>query len=111
MSTANDRLISDTSYVYPYLFSRIYGSMCYNGLVKTTVDITTPLLDEAKHYASANGLTVRQVIESGLRRVLDERQTQATPFRLKKRTFKGEGLVADADWPTIRRRIYEGRGG
>ncbi len=85
--------------------------LCYNRVVKTTVDITTPLLDEVKQYASANGLTLRQVIEAGLRRVLDARQVQATPFRLKKRTFKGEGLAADADWPTIRRRIYEGRGG
>ena len=85
--------------------------ICYNRVVKTTVDITTPLLDEVKQYASANGLTLRQVIETGLRRVLEARQAQATPFRLKKKTFKGEGIAADADWPTIRRRIYEGRGG
>ena len=85
--------------------------LCHNRVVKTTVDITTPLLDEVKQYASANGLTLRQVIETGLRRVLDTRQVQDTPFRLKKRTFKGEGLAADADWLAIRRRIYEGRGG
>ena len=33
------------------------------------------------------------------------------PFRLRKRTFRGEGLLpelAEADWAEIRRRAYEG---
>ena len=89
----------------------IYGYSCCNQVVKTTVDITTPLFHEAKKYASTHGLSLRQVIESGLRRVLDARQPAATPFRLQKKTFKGEGLANDADWPAIRRRIYEGCGG
>jgi len=79
--------------------------------VKTTVDIATPLFQEAKQYASAHGLSLRQVIETGLRRVLDARPANATPFRLKKRTFKGQGIGAEADWPTVRRQIHEGRGG
>jgi hypothetical protein len=79
--------------------------------VKTTVDIATPLFQEAKQYASAHGLSLRQVIETGLRRVLAARQVGATPFRLKKRTFKGQGIATEADWPTVRRQIYEGRGG
>ena len=79
--------------------------------MKTTVDIASPLFKEARQYASANGLTLRQVIETGLRRVLEAHKAQPAPFRLKKGAFKGEGLAADADWPAIRRRIYEGRGG
>ena len=85
--------------------------MCYNQGVKTTVDIATPLLNDIKRYASANGLTLRQVIEMGLRQTLAASQAKSAPFRLRKCTFKGDGLAADADWPTIRRQIYEGRGG
>ena len=96
---------------YTHIYVPVSMGLCYNRVVKTTVDITTPLLNEVKQYASANGLTLRQVIETGLRRVLDTRQGEAAPFHLKKRTFKGEGLAADADWPATRRRIYEGRGG
>ena len=78
--------------------------------MKTTVDISTPLLNEVKQHAAVHGLSLRQLIETSLRRLLDTRQAEVTPFRLKNRTFKGEGITEGADWPTVRRQIYEGRG-
>ncbi len=40
--------------------------------MKTTVDIHDVLLDRAKRHARERGKTLRQVIEAGLRAVLDE---------------------------------------
>lgn len=79
--------------------------------MKTTVDISTPLLNEAKRRAAKEHTTVRALIEQGLRRVLAERRRPA-PFRLRKATFKGWGLhpeVAGKGWDRVRELAYERR--
>jgi hypothetical protein len=81
--------------------------------MKTTVEIPDALLDEARRLATRQGTTLRALIEQGLRRVIAERK-RASAFRLRKATFKGEGLqphVAGASWERIRDIAYEGRGG
>ena len=89
--------------------SHIYGTLLG---VKTTVEIPDALFTDVKRYASANGLTFRQVIETSLRQKLEqERSAKAKPFRLRKASFKGKGLQPGLDWPAIRSLIYEGRGG
>jgi hypothetical protein len=53
------------------------------------------------------------LIEEGLRKVIEERKHRQQ-FKLRKATFKGDGLqgeMADASWDKIREKIYEGRGG
>ena len=83
----------------------------WNGThVKTTVELPDDLLRAVKKRAMEEGLTFRQAIESGLRRWLEETES-SKPLRLKDGSFRGTGLVADLDWPQIRERIYEGRGG
>lgn len=80
--------------------------------MKTTVEIPDSLLDDAKRTASRERTTVKALIIEGLRRILLERR-KAAAFRLRKVTFKGEGLqphVADATWERIRDASYEGRG-
>jgi len=80
--------------------------------MKATIDIADALLARAKQVALAEGTTLRQLVEDGLRRVLAERQTRR-PFRLRKETFKGQGLqghVAEGSWQEIRQLVYEGRG-
>jgi len=79
--------------------------------VKTTIEIADPLFTAAKRFAAVHGLTLREVVEAGLRRVLEPQQTTAKPFRLRKVTCKGRGLAEDLDWNSIREMIYEGRGG
>ena len=64
---------------------------------------------EARKYAAARGLTLREVLEMSLRRTLDQ-SAGKKPFRLRKTTFKGKGQLIH-DWATIRALIYEGRGG
>ena len=81
--------------------------------MKTTVEISDALLDEAKKVASREGTTVRTLVEQGLRHVISQRR-QRRAFRLRKASFKGRGLGADAkrvDWDRLRELAYEGRGG
>lgn len=83
--------------------------------MKTTVELADSLLEEAKATASEHGVTLRTLIEEGLRRAVDERRRRRSrAFRLPRASFKGKGLqpdVADGSWASIRDRAYEGRGG
>jgi Arc/MetJ family transcription regulator len=81
--------------------------------MKTTIEISDSLLDEAKRLAAKEGTTIRSYVEQGLRRIVAERKSRGL-FRLRKATFKGKGLqpgVQDATWERIREAIYQGRGG
>ena len=81
--------------------------------MKTTLDISDPLLREARKIAARERTTLRALVEQGLRKIIAERKN-AHPFRLRKVTFNGQGLVpelSDADWDKIRYLAYEGRGG
>ena len=77
--------------------------------MKTTVEIPDSLFREVKRYAAAHDLTLKEVLEAGLRAVV--KGGSARRFRLRKCAFKGEGMVADYSWPEIRAIVYEGRGG
>jgi len=79
--------------------------------MKTTVEIPDDLLRQAKEYAARHGIPMREVIELGLKLALQGRRPSRRAFRLKTITTKGEGLVCDGEWSTIRSLIYEGHGG
>ena len=81
--------------------------------MKTTVEISDSLLEEARKLAAKEGTTVRAFVEQGLRRIVAERKSRGV-FKLRKATFVGNGLqpgAAGATWEQIRDVIYEGRGG
>ena len=59
--------------------------------MKTTIEISDPLLAAAKELAAKENTTLRAVVETGLRRLLEERE-QSPPFRLRDGSFKGRGL-------------------
>lgn len=80
--------------------------------MKTTVDISDPLLREARKVAAREGVTLRTLIERGLNRVVAETK-QGSPFKLARASFKGKGLqsgLRDADWEKLRDLAYKGRG-
>jgi hypothetical protein len=79
--------------------------------MKTTVEISDELLQQAKEYAARMGIPMREMIELGLQLALYSKKNSRRPFRLKTITTKGEGLVCDGDWSSIRSLIYEGQGG
>jgi hypothetical protein len=81
--------------------------------MKTTVEIPDRLLDAARGLARREGTTLRALIEEGLRRIVTERE-RTGPFRLRRASFKGDGLqyaVAGSSWDRLRDIGYEGRGG
>ena len=82
--------------------------------MKTTIDIADGLLQQAKQVAAAEGTTLRELVEVGLRTVLHQRQERTVPFELKRASFKGKGLRAAMDrlgWDELRELAYQGRGG
>jgi Arc/MetJ family transcription regulator len=81
--------------------------------MKTTIEIADALLSDAKRVAAREGLTVRALVEQGLRRVLEERRRSTKGFKLRKASFKGRGLqpgVDGASFDRLRELAYEGRG-
>lgn len=77
--------------------------------MKTTVEIADVVFHEARRVAAARSVTMRQIIENGLRKVIAE-ASAPFPFRLQDGSFGGEGLVQPMTWDEIRDEIYEGRG-
>ena len=80
--------------------------------MKTTIEITAPLLEQARSAAARERTTVRALVEEGLRRVLAER-TRRRPFRLRDGSVGGKGVrpeLAEASWSEVRDEIYRGRG-
>jgi hypothetical protein len=79
--------------------------------VKTTVEIADALLEEAKRVAARESTTLRELMEEGLRRSLDDRRKRKG-FRLRRASFRGKGLQpgVSEDWERIREAAYEGRG-
>ena len=59
--------------------------------MKITIEITDALLDEARRMASRESITLRELIEEGLMRSLDEREKKKG-FRLRRASFRGKGL-------------------
>jgi len=83
------------------------------GRMKTTINISDPLLREARKVATREGSTLRELVEQGLRTVLAEKKRKPA-FRLRKASVKGRGLrpeLRDASWERVLDLAYEGRGG
>ena len=81
--------------------------------MKTTLEISNPLLKEAKAVARSEGTTIRALVERGLRLVLSQRRSERA-FKLKDASVGGNGLhpsAVDRSWDELRDRSYEGRGG
>lgn len=80
--------------------------------MRNKTEISDPLLREARKLAEREGVTLRALVERGLRRVVTETRPGA-PFKLRRASFKGKGLQADlrgAPWAKLRDMAYEGRG-
>jgi hypothetical protein len=80
--------------------------------MKTTIEIADALLRDAKRVATREGVTLRTLVESGLRNEIERRRRPAA-FRLRRASFKGKGLHAGArglGWDELRELAYTGRG-
>jgi hypothetical protein len=81
--------------------------------MKTTVELSDSLLQQAKRVALRERTTVKALIEQGLRLVVADRKRGAK-FTLRNAAFRGDGLVSGRslqDWAAIRDLVYSERGG
>lgn len=78
--------------------------------MKTTIEIPDSLFEEAKSWAAQRGVTLRQIVEEGLRQIIQAKETPKA-FRLRDSSFGKPGKRAGSrPWGEIRDTIYEGRG-
>jgi hypothetical protein len=80
--------------------------------MKTTIEISDPLLREVRRVARREGVTLRALVERGLRHIVAETRHEL-PFKLRRASFKGKGRhreLGDASWERLRDLVYEGRG-
>jgi len=81
--------------------------------MKATVDIADTVLKEAKLIAAREGVTLRSLVEEGLRRVIEERTQQASAFKLRDvRYGEGGGVpgIDVNDWMSVKH-LTRGAGG
>lgn len=79
--------------------------------MRTTIEVNDELFRKAKQLAAAEGMTLREIVESGMRAELARHRRGR--YRMPDRSFEGEGLqpgVVEGDWGSIRDVIYAGRG-
>ena len=62
----------------------------WKGQMKTTVEISDTLLREVRQVAAREGVTLRNLVERGLHRVLAETK-DGVAFKLRRASFKGRG--------------------
>ena len=81
--------------------------------MKTTVEITDRLFEQAKALALNQGISFRVLVEEGLRAVIEARTSTATKtFRLRDGSFRNsEGLRTGLKWTDITALAYENEGG
>lgn len=82
--------------------------------MKTTIELNDTLLTKTKETAREKGTTMREIIESALRRYFAEETGTKKPYHFENHPFDGEGVregIVEGSWETLRSRIYEGRGG
>ncbi|MBI2375279.1 MAG: DUF2191 domain-containing protein [Deltaproteobacteria bacterium] len=80
--------------------------------MRTTIDLPDALFARAKKLARKRNVPFRELVEEGLRSVLD-REAEPGAFRLMDKSFDGDGLASGltaSDWDRIRDLTYEGRG-
>ena len=83
--------------------------------MKTTVNIPDSLFEEARRVAQRENITLKNLIEEGLRKAIDERRGRGRrEFKLRRAAFKGTGLqphLVGSAWEQILDISYEERGG
>jgi hypothetical protein len=79
--------------------------------MKTSIEISAPLLRRAQALAAREKRTLRDLVEAGLRLVIAQDERRA-PFELRDASVGGRGLregLRYDDWGKVLEMSYEGR--
>jgi len=80
--------------------------------MKTTIEIASPLLVQARALAASEKTTLRALIEEGLREVLQRRRTPPKkPFKFRDASVHGDGLTPEMEarggWKRMHEAAYD----
>lgn len=75
--------------------------------MKTTIELADSLAREAKRVAREDGVTLRQLIEAGLRAELERRSRPGEPLPFRFRTVSGQGLRHGVDPQRLTEAAYD----
>jgi len=75
--------------------------------MKTTIELRDGLAHQARQVAREQGVSVRELIEAGLRAELARRTTPPAAVEFRLRTVGGSGLRPEVDPSQLRERAYE----
>lgn len=81
--------------------------------MRTTIDISVSLLRDAKKLTAKKNVTLRSLVEQGLREIISKHKFNQK-FTLRKVGFKGKGLQDEfrgESWERIREAAYREHGG
>lgn len=79
--------------------------------MKTSIEISDPLFRRARALAARDGKSIRELVEAGLRLVLEQSERKAS-FRLRDASVAGDGLrdgLSYDDWGKILEMANEDR--
>lgn len=74
--------------------------------MKTTIEIADALFERGKQVAAREGVTLRALVEEGLRLAL-ERHENRVVFKLRDASVDGAGLQSGQSWALPRELAYD----
>lgn len=89
---------------------KIWVAIIVGFALKTTLDISDPLLSQVRRIAARDGETLRSLVEQGLRQVVAERSAKRTAFKLRDCSVGspgGEPLYERLSWEDKRALAYD----
>lgn len=81
--------------------------------MKTTIEIADAVLEQGQRLARQEHVTLRALVEEGLRKVVEEHEIRRKPFKLRPVKFLGGGFqpgLDEGNWEKVRELVYKTHG-